>query len=457
MEMDTIAAISTSLGESGISIIRISGNDAINIADEVFKGKSKLSIVKSHTINYGYIMDSDNNIIDEVLITVMKSPRTFTREDIVEINCHGGIVVTKSVLDIVLENGARLAEPGEFTKRAFINGRVDLSQAEAVIDLIRSKTDRAKKIAIKQVEGELSNKINELREIILKSLALIEVKIDYPEHDIEEVTYDHLLNYILNLSDQIKDLLIQADKGKILREGISTAIVGRPNVGKSSLLNSMLHENKAIVTDVPGTTRDVIEEYINVKGIPIKIIDTAGIRDTDDLVEKIGVEKSKRVLHNADLILLVLNSNETLNEEDLTLIRLVKDRKVIVVINKTDLPKRLDEEVVKNELDNASFIYTSIVNDVGIISLEEKISELFFSAEIQSDDLTYISNSRHIDLLKKSLNSTSDVIEGISHNIPIDILEIDIKLIYDLLGQIIGETTDEDLVNKIFSDFCVGK
>lgn len=457
MEFDTIAAISTSLGESGISIIRVSGSEAINIVDKIFYGKYKLIEVESHTINYGNIKDQKNNIIDEVLITVMKAPKTFTREDIIEINCHGGVVVTKIVLDIVLENGARLAEPGEFTKRAFLNGRIDLSQAEGIIDLIRSKTDRAQKIAIKQVEGELSNKIKELREIILNSLALIEVKIDYPEHDIVEVTYASLDKYIKEIKNQINFLLVQSEKGKILREGISTAIVGRPNVGKSSILNSLLHENRAIVTDVPGTTRDIIEEYINIKGIPLKIIDTAGIRHTDDVVEKIGVEKSKKVLNDADLILFVLNNNEVLQEEDYSLINILKDRKVIVVINKIDLISNLEEGVIKNKLPNASYIYTSITNSKGIFELEDKIGELFYNAEIESDDLTYISNSRHIDLLNKALISTLEVIQGIELEIPIDILEIDIHHIYDLLGQIIGETSDEDLINKLFSNFCVGK
>lgn len=457
MELDTIAAISTPIGEGGIAIIRVSGEKAIEIVDSLFVSKERLVNSISHTVHYGYIKDNSNNILDEVLVTIMRAPKTFTREDVVEVNCHGGIIVVNKVFNTIIENGARIAEPGEFSKRAFLNGRIDLSQAEAIIDLIRSKTDRAMNVALRQVEGKLSKKIKEIREIILETLAFIEVNIDYPEHDIDEVTYDYLINKSLLAHKEIVFLLERANEGKILREGIATAIIGRPNVGKSSLLNKMIKENKAIVTDVPGTTRDIIEEYINIKGIPLKLIDTAGIRKTEDFVEKIGVEKSKKVLLESDLVLLVFNNNEILTDEDFELLNLVKDIKVIVVINKTDLPKKIEEEQIKNSLNNAIFVYTSLITEQGIEELENAIKELFFAGDLYSDDLTYVSNSRHINLLKKAKNSLSDAITSIENFIPIDIVAIDLNNTYEALGEIIGESIDEDLANHIFSNFCVGK
>ncbi len=457
MEMDTIAAISTPIGEGGIAIIRISGKEAIAIADLIYKGKEKLENVKSHTINYGFITDIDKNIIDEVLVVVMRAPKSFTKEDIVEVNCHGGIVVANKILNTIIENGARIAEPGEFTKRAFLNGRIDLSQAEAIIDLIRSKTDRAMEVALRQVEGKLSNKIKEIRKVVLEVLAFIEVNIDYPEHDIDDITYDYLFKKMSYIKDETQFLLKQAKEGKIYREGISTAIIGRPNVGKSSLLNTMIRETKAIVTDVPGTTRDIIEEYINIKGIPLKLIDTAGIRKTDNIVENLGVEKSKKVLKEADLILLMFNNNELLTDEDFDIIEIVKENKVIVVINKTDLPKKIDENLIKKKLTNAELLYTSLLNEEGIEDLKIAIYELFLEGNLKSDDLTYVSNSRHIDLLRKANNNIIDAITSIENIIPIDIIAIDINNAYELLGEIIGESIEEDLVNQIFLNFCIGK
>ncbi|MGD9677746.1 MAG: tRNA uridine-5-carboxymethylaminomethyl(34) synthesis GTPase MnmE [Vulcanibacillus sp.] len=457
MELDTIAAISTPIGEAGIAIIRISGDLAIEIIDSLFKGKVKLSNVNSHTVHYGFIKDKNDNILDEVLVTVMRAPKTFTKEDVVEVNCHGGITVVSKVFTTIIENGARIAEPGEFSKRAFLNGRIDLSQAEAIIDLIRSKTDRSTKVALKQIEGELSKKIKNIRENILEILAFIEVNIDYPEHDIDEVSYEYLLETISSIKNEISFLLEHSNEGKILREGLSIAIIGRPNVGKSSLLNVMTKENRAIVTDVPGTTRDIIEEYINIKGIPLKLIDTAGIRRTEDIVERLGVEKSKKVLLEADLVLLVFNNNESLIDEDLELLDLLIDNKVIVVINKIDLPKKIEDNLIKNKLKNVNFIYTSLIFGKGITDLENAIEELFFTGGISSDDLTYVSNSRHIILLKRAESNLCDAIKAIEELIPIDIVSIDINNTYETLGEIIGESIDEDLANQIFSKFCVGK
>lgn len=457
MELDTIAAISTPIGEGGIAIIRISGNKAIEIADSLFEGKKRLVNVNSHTVHYGFIKDTKNIILDEVLVTVMRAPKTFTKEDVVEVNCHGGIIVVSKVFTTIMENGARMAEPGEFTKRAFLNGRIDLSQAEAVIDLIRSKTERAMNVALRQVEGKLSKKIRNIRENILETLAFIEVNIDYPEHDIDEITYDFLLKKVLSAKKEILFMLERANEGKLLREGISIAIIGRPNVGKSSLLNTMIKENRAIVTDVPGTTRDIIEEYINIKGIPLKLIDTAGIRKTEDFIESLGVEKSKKVLLEADLVLLVFNNNEILMDEDFDLLDLVKENKVIVVINKTDLPKKIEENLIKDKLNNVTFVHTSLIFEKGIAELEDAIKELFFTGGLSSDDLTYVSNSRHIVLLKQAESNLSDAIKSIEELIPIDIISIDISNSYEVLGEIIGESIDEDLANQIFSKFCIGK
>ena len=457
MEFDSIAAISTTLGEGGIAIIRVSGEEAINIADKVYKGKKKLIDVKSHTINYGYITDNNMEVIDEVLVTVMKSPRTFTTEDVVEVNCHGGIIAAKKVLEVILDKGARLAEPGEFTKRAFLNGRIDLSQAEGIIDLIRSKTDKAMKLALNQVEGKLSTRIKETRHLLLEVLAHIEVTIDYPEHDVEEVSHEFLLKQSNEVRDEITKLLESSSHGKILREGISTVIIGRPNVGKSSLLNTLIRENRAIVTEIPGTTRDIIEEFISIRGIPLRLVDTAGIRETEDLVEKLGVEKSRKELEKADLVLLVFNNNDKLSEDDLKLIELVKELKVIVVINKTDLPKNLDINKIKLILNRSIFIYTSIIEEKGIDELELAISDLFFEGKIKTEDLSYVSNVRHIDLLKKSKQSIEDAIESIEQWQPIDMIAIDIKNTWDLLGEIIGDAISEDLSDQIFSQFCVGK
>ena len=397
MEFDTIAAISTALGEGAIAIVRVSGDDAVEKVNRIFKGKD-LTEVPSHTIHYGHIVDLDTNqVIEEVMVSIMRAPRTFTRENIVEINCHGGLVSVNKVLQLILAQGVRLAEPGEFTKRAFLNGRIDLSQAEAVMDLIRAKTDRAMNVAINQMEGRLSKLIGRLRQEILETLAHVEVNIDYPEYDdVEEMTHNILIEKATYVRTEIAKILETSKQGKILREGIATAIIGRPNVGKSSLLNSLVQEKKAIVTDIAGTTRDVIEEYVNVRGVPLKLIDTAGIRETEDIVERIGVERSKEMMSQADLVLVVVNYSEALTNEDEDLFRAVQGKDFIVIVNKTDLPQAIDMERVTELSAGNRVITTSLIEEQGIDELERAIAELFFEGTIESADMAYVSNARHI-------------------------------------------------------------
>lgn len=461
MEFDTISAISTPMGEGAIAIVRLSGDQAIEITDKLFVGVSgkKLENVSSHTIHYGKIIDpTTDEVVEEVMVSVMKAPKTFTRENIVEINCHGGLVSVNRVLQLVLRYGARLAEPGEFTKRAFLNGRIDLSQAEAVMDLIRAKTDRAMNIALGQMEGRLSKLIQKLRQEILEVVAHVEVNIDYPEYDdVEEMSHRMLKEKANYVRDELKKLLQTAGQGKILREGLSTAIIGRPNVGKSSLLNSLVQENKAIVTDIPGTTRDVIEEYVNVRGVPLRLVDTAGIRETEDIVEKIGVERSRKVLKEADLILLVLNYADDLTKEDEQLFEAVKGMDVIVIINKTDLPEKIDMDKVKELSNEHKVITTSLLEEKGVDDLEEAISSMYFQGSIEASDLTYISNSRHIALIGQALDAIEDVLSGIEFGTPIDIIQIDLTRTWELLGEIIGDTVQESLINQLFSQFCLGK
>lgn len=461
MDFDTIAAISTPAGEGAIAIVRLSGEEAIQIADKVFKGikGKRLSEAATHTIHYGHLIEPENGeIVEEVMVSVMKGPKTFTKEDVVEINCHGGIVSVNRVLQLILKKGARLAEPGEFTKRAFLNGRIDLSQAEAVMDLIRAKTDRAMNVALGQMEGRLSKLIRKLRQEILETLAHIEVNIDYPEYDdVEEMTHHMLIDKAKLVQKELRRLLHTSQQGKILREGLSTVIIGRPNVGKSSLLNSLVHENKAIVTDIPGTTRDVIEEYVNVRGVPLRLLDTAGIRETEDIVERIGVERSRQVLKEADLILLVLNSAEPLTVEDENLFKAVEGMDVIVIVNKTDLPQQISMDKVAELSVSHKLVTTSLLEDSGIDDLEEAIAALFFSGEIEAGDMTYVSNSRHIALLNQALQAIEDVIEGVDMGTPIDIVQIDLTRTWEFLGEIIGESVHESLIDQLFSQFCLGK
>ncbi|MEH7401912.1 tRNA uridine-5-carboxymethylaminomethyl(34) synthesis GTPase MnmE [Gottfriedia acidiceleris] len=458
MEFDTITAISTPKGEGAIAIVRLSGDEAVQIANKLFKEKD-LNIVDSHTIHYGHLVDpSSGNTVEEVMVSILRAPKTFTREDVVEINCHGGIFSVNKVLELVLSQGARLAEPGEFTKRAFLNGRIDLSQAEAVMDLIRSKTDRAMAIAMNQVEGRLSKLVNSLRQTLLEILAHIEVNIDYPEYDdVEEMTNTVLIEKAKTVRVEIQKLLETSKQGKILREGLSTVIIGRPNVGKSSLLNTLVQESKAIVTDIPGTTRDVIEEYVNVKGVPLRLIDTAGIRETKDVVEAIGVERSKKVLNLADLVLFVLNNNEQLSEEDRKLFAEMSGKDVIVIINKTDLSQKLDLNEVKALVGNATIVTTSLKEEKGIDDLEKAIANLYFEGQIEAQDLTYLSNARHIALLKQSEHTINDAIEAMKNGMPIDLVQIDLTRAWELLGEIVGDTVQESLINQLFSQFCLGK
>lgn len=457
-EFDTIAAISTAMGEGAISIVRLSGTQAINIANRLFKGKD-LEQVDSHTIHYGHIVDpARQQSVDEVMVSVLKAPRTFTREDVVEINCHGGIVVTQQLLQLVLKHGARLAEPGEFTKRAFLNGRIDLSQAEAVMDLIRAKTDTSMSVALKQVDGYLSRYIKELRQSILDTLAQIEVNIDYPEYDdVEEMTLASLEEKSYEVKASLENLLRNAQQGKILREGLKTAIIGRPNVGKSSLLNRLLKEDKAIVTDIAGTTRDIIEEYVNVRGVPLQLVDTAGIRETEDIVEQIGVEKSKKSIEEADFIILILNQSEELSIEDEQLLTMTAHKRRVVLLNKMDLQSQLDRQQLVQHVSIDNVVELSVLSDTGIDRLEEKIVEWFFEGKVNSTDATYVSNTRHIALIQQAIERLDEVLNGIAMGLPVDLIQIDFTRAWELLGEITGDTVQDELLTELFSQFCLGK
>lgn len=459
MDFDTITSISTPMGEGAIGIVRLSGPQAIEIGDILYKGKKKLSEVETHTINYGHIIDpKTNETVEEVMVSVLRAPKTFTREDIIEINCHGGILTINRILELTMTYGARMAEPGEYTKRAFLNGRIDLSQAEAVMDFIRSKTDRASKVAMNQIEGRLSDLIKKQRQSILEILAQVEVNIDYPEYDdVEDATTDFLLEQSKRIKEEINQLLETGAQGKIMREGLSTVIVGRPNVGKSSMLNNLIQDNKAIVTEVAGTTRDVLEEYVNVRGVPLRLVDTAGIRDTEDIVEKIGVERSRKALSEADLILFVLNNNEPLTEDDQTLFEVIKNEDVIVIINKTDLEQRLDVSELREMIGDMPLIQTSMLKQEGIDELEIQIKDLFFGGEVQNQDMTYVSNSRHISLLKQARQSIQDAIDAAESGIPMDMVQIDLTRTWEILGEIIGESASDELIDQLFSQFCLGK
>ena len=459
-EFDTIAAISTAPGEGAIGIVRISGDLAISIASSIYQcGTKQLEEQKTHTIHYGHIVDpKSGEVYDEVMVSVLRAPKTFTREDIVEINCHGGIVAINRVLQLVLRMGARLAEPGEFTKRAFLNGRIDLSQAEAVMDLIRAKTDKSMQLAMRQLDGQLSHLIQNLRQEILNTLAQVEVNIDYPEYDdVEEMTLQLLREKTRQVLQGIRALLNTASQGKVLRDGLKTAIVGRPNVGKSSLLNVLLREEKAIVTDIAGTTRDTIEEYINVRGVPLQLIDTAGIRETDDVVEKIGVERSRKALKEADFVLLLLNQSETLQEEDIRLLETTKGMKRIILFNKTDLPSKLSKEDIAPYANEEEIVTTSMLNKEGIDQLEEKIAGYFFQGQMNERDATYLSNTRHIALLEKAEQALVEVQNGIEMEMPVDLIQIDFTRAWDLLGEITGDSVQDELLTQLFSQFCLGK
>ena len=447
---DTIAAISTAQGVGAISIIRISGPDAIKIANEVFS--QDILNKESHTITYGFIKENEA-IIDEVLLTIMKSPKTYTTEDIVEINCHGAVATTKKVLEILLKKGCRLAEKGEFTKRAFLNGRIDLIKAEAVMDLINVKNEKSRQIAIENLKGETTNKIRELRETLRKIISNIEVNIDYPEYlDIEVMTKEKIKTNLGNIKKELDKIIENSKNSRIIKEGIKTVIIGRPNVGKSSLLNKFSGYNKAIVTDIPGTTRDIVEEEINLDGITLNLIDTAGIRETDNLVEQIGVDKSKEQLNTADLIILVLNGNEELTKEDAELISLIKDKTSIIVINKNDLALKLDLKKI-----NHPNIISMNTKDDSITKLKDKIKNMFMLGKINYNEFNYVSSLEQLHRLEEARKSLDSIENGFKEDMPIDILEIDIKNIWQILGELIGETYTEELLDNLFQDFCVGK
>lgn len=446
---DTIAAIATAQGVGAIAIIRVSGPEAFNIVSKIFSNK-KFKDADSHTIHYGYILDNGDKI-DEVLVTKMIGPKTFTREDVVEINTHGGILITSKILELLLLNGCRLAEPGEFTKRAFLNGRIDLTEAEGIMDLINSKTDKAREMAINQMNGDASNMIHNLRDELAGIISNIEVNIDYPEYeDIEEMTLDKLSLSLKDLEDKVNRILVRSREGEYIKNGIKTVIIGRPNVGKSSLLNRLLGQNKAIVTDVLGTTRDTIEATMVLDNIILNLIDTAGIRETEDKVESIGVSKSLKLMDEADLVLFMLNYGEEITSDDKKMLEKLKGKNYIIVVNKTDLDKKLDDSILDDP------VYVSVLDNKNIDEIKDRIKKLFNLEKLETDDLTYLTSARSQAILKQVLESVKDVKNGIK-NYPIDMVEIDLKNIWNLLGEIIGESYDEELLDQLFSRFCVGK
>ena len=457
MKTDTIAAIATAMSNSGIGIVRLSGDEAVSIIDKIFvmANHKKLADMPTHTIHYGHIKDGDE-VIDEVMVLLMKGPKSYTREDTVEIDCHGGVYVVKRVLETVLKNGARPAEPGEFTKRAFLNGRIDLSQAESVIDIIHSKNEFALKSSLSQLSGVVSNKIKDIRAMILHEIAFIETALDDPEH-ISIDGYGEKLNVIVNDAiSKVQVLLKNSDNGKLLKEGISTVIVGKPNAGKSSLLNTLVGEERAIVTDIAGTTRDVLEEQINLNGIILNVIDTAGIRETDDVVEKIGVNKAKKYLEQADLVIYVVDTSTTLDENDFEIMELLKERQAIILLNKSDLSPLTTPEDISVHVDK-KMIQISAKEQSGIDEFEDTIKEMFFTGEVSFNDEVYITNIRHKNSLQETLSSLQLVLRSIEDEMPEDFYSIDLMNAYEELGTIIGEAVEDDLVNEIFSKFCTGK
>lgn len=455
MEFDTIVAISTPIGEGAIGIIRMSGPESFEIIDSVFKPYGK-STNEDKKMVYGWITDQ-NEVVDEVLIVKMHKPRTYTMENIVEINCHGGLVPMRSILSLLMRKGARLAEKGEFTKRAFLNGRIDLAQAESVMDLIGSKTKRGYDLAMNQLEGHLSKRVRQMRNELMTLMAHVEVGIDYPEEDIEDITYSEITDSLESVFNQTSTLLKSSNNGKIIREGLKTVIVGKPNVGKSSLMNALLKDSRAIVTDIPGTTRDVIEEYMNIGGIPIRLVDTAGIRVTEDVVEKIGVEKSKSYFNDADLVIFVLNAAESLTEEDLEIMELVKNKHAIVIINKTDLEIKIDEVMINAHLNDKLIVKTSVEKELGIDLVEKAISDMILDHDVEINQSETVSNTRHIHLLEKANKNVGDALAAAKSQMPYDFIEVDVKDAIMNLGQITGESVESDLLDNIFGNFCIGK
>lgn len=455
---DIIAAISTPLGSGGIGIVRMSGTGCIALADTLFQGKKKLTQKATHTLSYGKIIDGKNGeVIDEVLVSVMKAPHTYTKEDIVEINCHGGFLVTQRVLQAVLVAGARLAEPGEFTKRGFLNGRIDLTQAEAIIDLIQSKTELSRQAAVNQLEGRLKIQVREMRNDVIDMIASIEAVIDYPEHDVEEETYDTMEKATKQLLQRMEKLLAGADRGKILREGLQTVIVGKPNVGKSSLLNWFLEEDRAIVTDIPGTTRDTVEEYINIDGISIKIVDTAGIRETGDVVEKMGVEKSKTYAEQADLILMMLDASRPLEQEDKEILSFIQGKHTIVLLNKADLEQKLSHAELEQYVSKKQILSVSVKHNTGFDALIDAIKTMFFSGQTATADDALLGNTRHKTALFQAKEAMERCLVTIQTRMPEDFISMDLQDASHALGEITGDVTDEEIIDRIFTKFCLGK
>lgn len=455
---DTIAAVATAYGEGGIGIIRISGEKALSILEEVFEFAGETYQIVNRRMTYGRIVDRENEqIIDEVLAVYMKGPKTYTAEDVVEINCHGSMVSLRKTLALVLRKGARLAEPGEFTKRAFLNGRLDLSQAEAVIDIIKAKTDRSFDVAMSQLEGALSLRVTEIRQKLLDLLVDITVNIDYPDEDIEELTYDKIEENILLIGEMIEKLLSTADTGRMIREGIRVAIVGKPNVGKSSLMNSLLRETRAIVTEIPGTTRDTIEEAISIRNIPVYLVDTAGIRETSDEVERLGIERSKAAFNEADFIIFIMDGSSAISDEDREIASYLDGRDSVVLINKNDLERGFTNDDVRELVNDPVIIETSLINNEGIEEIENHIEELVYGGELSQHDSTMVNNVRHIELLKQSRDSLRDAMEMTLAREALDFIEVDVRNAYDLLGKITGETVSDDIINEVFARFCLGK
>ena len=455
---DTIAAISTATGEAGIGIVRMSGEDSVEIAEKVFRhiGNKNLTEIKNRMMSYGHIIDENEKVIDEVLIVKMLAPNTYTRENMVEIYTHGGIISVRRVLNLLLDNGARIAEAGEFTKRAFLNGRLDLSQAEAVIDIIKAKTDESFDQSIKQLEGSLTGIITEISDEVTKMMGIIIANIDFPEDDVEEYQYETLLNDAKKVKENINSLIEGSSRGRLLRDGINTVILGKPNVGKSSLLNAMLRYEKAIVTDIPGTTRDIIEDYVNLDGILLKITDTAGIRETEDKVEAIGVSRAVKSIEGADLIIAIFDGSEKFDENDEEIIKLLEGKKSIVLVNKSDLESKNTDEELKSFFGDREFMNVSIKKGT-ILDIENKIKDMFFSGDLKAKEEFYINNLRHVRALKEAVKFIDSAIEGLETREFLDCIEVDLRGALDELGNITGETTTEDILDKVFSEFCIGK
>ena len=459
LQQDTIAALVTAVGESSVGIIRISGPEAVKIAAKIYKGKSDLMTADTHTIHYGYVYDwKHDKKIDEALFMLMRGPRSFTGEDVVEVQCHGGMVVLKQVLQLILLSGARLAEQGEYSKRAFLNGRLDLAQAESIMDIVQAKTDKGVDLALSQLQGNLSGMVKTLRADLLELIAFIQADIDYPDDDIERLTMEQQQERILNLKTQVNAVLKNAQKGKMIRDGLKVVIAGKPNVGKSSLLNALLGQERAIVTDIPGTTRDVIEEYINLNGIPLKIVDTAGIRETDNVVEQIGVDKAQQFVKNADLVLYVVDAVQGLTEQDEQMMADIHNQPVIYLLNKSDMGiSDAIRQQLNDVIETAPVLEISAREKIGLEQLEEKITDLFFAGTLEVSNDIMVTNVRHIQILEESLAHMDGFLNGIMMGLSVDFLVIDLQNAWEKLGKITGETVEEDLLDQIFSKFCLGK